>query len=69
MSVDFCTCVDKACKCHPSNHDQGCTPCIASNIMERHIPVCFYRCLEPDMDRKQDYSFEGFAAFLAKHQG
>ena len=30
VSVPFCTCTDLACPCHPSNHDKGCAPCIAS---------------------------------------
>ncbi|HOI81774.1 MAG TPA: DUF6485 family protein [Synergistales bacterium] len=42
--VPFCTCVDLECPAHPSNHDKGCTPCIAKNLAEECIPVCFYRC-------------------------
>lgn len=68
-SVSFCTCVDHECACHPVNHDQGCTPCIAKNIDEESIPVCFFRVMEPDMDRKQDYTFEGFARFTRDHRG
>jgi len=63
-SVSFCTCVDLACPCHPANHDRGCTPCIAKNLAEDSIPVCFFRKMEPDMDRQQDYTFEGFARFV-----
>ena len=31
-------------------------------LMKEEIPVCFYR-MEPNMDRKQDYTYKGFAAF------
>jgi len=63
-NVTFCTCVDHECPAHPVNHDKGCTPCIAKNLAEECIPVCFYRKMEPDMDRKQDYSFKGFSRFV-----
>jgi hypothetical protein len=65
----FCTCVDDKCPCNPVNCEEGCTPCIAKNLAENEIPVCFYRKMEPDMSRNQDYSFKGFAAFVKKHLG
>jgi hypothetical protein len=37
--------------------------------MKEEIPVCFYRTMEPNMDRKQDYTYKGFAAFVRKHKG
>ena len=67
MSVDFCTCQDRECKLHPSNHDDGCSRCVKKNLAVREVPSCFYRRLEPDMDRKQDYSFKGFADFVLKN--
>lgn len=24
----FCTCANKACPLHPTQHDKGCSPCI-----------------------------------------
>jgi len=51
------------------NHEEGCTPCVAKNLAEGCIPVCFYRKIDPDMDRKQDYSFKGFARFVEDHLG
>ena len=36
---------------------------------KEEIPVCFYRTMEPNMDRKQDYTYKGFAAFVRKHKG
>lgn len=65
----FCTCVDHECPCHPVNHDKGCTPCIAKNLNEDSIPVCFFRKIEPDMDRKQDYTFQGYARFVRDRKG
>ncbi|ACZ19854.1 conserved hypothetical protein [Thermanaerovibrio acidaminovorans DSM 6589] len=67
--VPFCTCVDHQCSAHPVNHEEGCTPCVAKNLAEGCIPVCFYRKIDPDMDRKQDYSFKGFARFVEDHLG
>ncbi|WP_417029540.1 DUF6485 family protein, partial [Cloacibacillus evryensis] len=32
-------------------------------LRQNEIPACFFRKQRPDMDRKQDYSFEGFARF------
>jgi hypothetical protein len=62
--VSFCTCLDRACSAHPSNHSEGCTPCVAKNLAEGCIPVCFYRKIDPNMPREQDYSFRGFARFV-----
>ena len=68
MKVPFCTCVDHECRCNPLNHPHGCTPCIAKCLAENEIPVCFYRKIEPNMDRKQDYTFKGFANFVIDHE-
>lgn len=68
-NVSFCTCVDHECPCHPINHDLGCTPCIAKNLDEEAVPVCLFRKIEPDMDRKQDYSFQGYARFVRDRRG
>lgn len=65
----YCTCVDYACECHPVNHDKGCTPCMGKNRAEGHIPVCFFRAIDPGMAREQDYSYKGFAAFVKERQG
>lgn len=65
-SAPFCTCLDLECPCHPANHDSGCTPCVAKCLEEKEIPSCFYRKIDPDMDRKQDYTFGGFAEFVRK---
>lgn len=59
----FCSCVDDRCPNHPSNCGLGCTPCVEQCLRLNEIPSCFFRKQKPDMDRKQDYSFEGFARF------
>ena len=68
MKVPFCTCVDHECRCNPINHPHGCTPCIAKCLAEKEIPVCFYRKIDPNMDRKQDYTFKGFDRFETDHE-
>lgn len=68
-SVTFCPCVDYECSANPVNHDQGCTPCVQNCLQDRDIPVCFFRALEPDMEREQDYSYRGFAAFIEGRMG
>lgn len=60
MNVDFCTCGDTACPNHPSNHDQGCTPCIKKNLACGEIPGCFFHAV--NKEKKGDaYFYEDFA--------
>ncbi|MCF0247884.1 MAG: hypothetical protein HUJ86_04670 [Synergistes sp.] len=66
-NINFCTCVDRECECNPCNCTLGCTACVYKCLQERQIPVCFFRAQEPDMERKQDYSFMGFANFTKRH--
>jgi hypothetical protein len=68
-NVPFCTCADHECPYHPANHELGCTPCVAKNLDEGEIPTCFFRKIAPDMDRKQDYSIQGYARFVRDHAG
>ncbi len=56
----FCTCTDRECPLHPSNHEKGCAPCIAKNLRRREIPSCFFNLAGAGHERK-DYSFESFA--------
>lgn len=28
---------------HPSNHDDGCTRCVAKNLAQGEIPSCFFK--------------------------
>ena len=38
----FCTCQNTACRCHPSNHSQGCDLCIQKELRKGEIPSCFF---------------------------
>ena len=63
--VPFCTCTDLKCPCHPTNHDRGCTPCIAKNLREREIPSCFFHsvgCPKPT----EGWHYEDFAMLVDK---
>ena len=68
MKVLFCTCPDHECKNNPINHENGCILCVAKCLEENEIPTCFFRKIEPDMSRKQDYTFQGFANFVRDHE-
>lgn len=62
-NVPFCTCADTKCPFHPSNHDKGCTPCIAKNLREREIPTCFFRAAG-GRKASDGWRFEDFAALF-----
>ena len=68
MKVPFCTCPDHECKNNPINHEEGCILCVEKCLEENEIPTCFFRKIEPDMSRKQDYTFKGFAKFVVDHE-
>ena len=63
--VKFCTCDSFDCPFHPSNHENGCTPCIAKNLKMREIPTCFFNLADPDGGR-DGYKFEDFAKAVMK---
>ena len=56
----FCTCRDTQCPMHPTNHEQGCAPCISKNLREREIPSCFFNKTGSAADHSV-FSFEEFA--------
>ena len=56
----FCTCTDLECPLHPSNHDKGCSPCIAKNLKDQEIPSCFFHKDGDDLGN-DTYYFEDFA--------
>ena len=56
----FCTCTNSACRCHPSNHDKGCTLCIEKELRKQEIPACFFNLIAPG-ESIQDCSLEAFA--------
>ncbi|MCD7807782.1 MAG: DUF6485 family protein [Erysipelotrichaceae bacterium] len=56
----FCTCQDLSCPMHPTNHDKGCTPCIAKNLKLNEIPSCFFNKV-CDAHNMSSFTFEDFA--------
>ena len=64
--VKFCTCTDLTCPLHPTNHDKGCTPCIADNLKDNEIPTCFFKKVEPDY-KGGGWSFEDFARLVLRN--
>ena len=62
----FCTCKDTKCPLHPTNHDKGCSLCIAKNLKSQEIPSCFFNVADPQMKR-QGYSFEDFANLFKQY--
>jgi len=64
---EFCTCTDTKCPYHPSNHDKGCSLCIAKNLKLREIPNCFYDSLGPHPKLKS-YFYEDFARLVLEKE-
>lgn len=63
-AVAFCTCSDRACPHHPSNHDKGCTPCIGNNLRRGEIPTCFFVSAFGDVNGVRDWSRESFVRMM-----
>lgn len=63
-----CTCRDQACPNHPSNHDCGCDLCILKCQTLGEIPSCFFRQVHDDLTGVEDFTFQGFADFVAAHK-
>lgn len=61
--VNFCTCPDANCTYHPTNHGQGCTPCIGKNLKSGEIPSCFFDLIEGAESRSEG-SFKTFAEIV-----
>ena len=60
---EICTCTSTDCPNHPTNHDQGCTPCILKNLTLKEIPSCFYNDIDHPKPTKA-YHYEDFAALV-----
>lgn len=43
----FCTCQNTACRCHPSNHSQGCDLCIQKELRKGEIPQLLFQSGDP----------------------
>lgn len=60
----FCTCPETDCKNHPRNHSQGCDLCIQKNLRLGEIPSCFFLKVHNDIHTWDDFSINGFLAFV-----
>lgn len=56
----ICTCQNLSCPLHPTNHDKGCTPCIAKNLKLKEIPSCFFNLI-PSAEKREGDTFHCFA--------
>jgi len=63
MKIDFCTCEDFNCPNHPSNHNQGCALCIKKNLELNEIPSCFFKKINKDISKQEDFTIDGFVKF------
>lgn len=60
---EFCTCKDSKCPLHPTNHNKGCSLCIAKNLKQREIPSCFFNLVDKGYNCG-GYSFEDFSKLV-----
>lgn len=56
-----CPCNDSSCEFNPVNHDKGCEPCVASSVIDKEVPKCFFKAAGGDIDTIEDWSFDNFA--------
>lgn len=68
MEPHFCTCTVTRCPRHPSQHGEGCDPCIRSNLKQGKIPSCFFRIVRDDIGGVTDFSIKGFVEFYNRCQ-
>ncbi len=66
-NATFCTCKDLNCPNHPTNHSDGCTPCIIKNLQSKEIPACFFKKV-PGHENVKDYYFKDFAELVLKEK-
>ncbi len=64
----FCPCRNTSCRCHPSNHDLGCSPCIEKELRKREIPSCFFDFVIRPGEQVADCSMEAFARRVLEKQ-
>lgn len=65
----FCPCRNTACRCHPANHDQSCTPCIEKDLLQHEIPSYYFfdLVIRPD-EQVQNCSIEAFTHRVMDHE-
>ena len=62
---EFCTCTNTGCSRHPSNHSEGCTPCIELNLYLKKIPTCFFNLVDPEKTHN-GFDIEEFARIVTE---
>ena len=65
---NFCTCKSTDCKLHPSNHNDGCTPCIKKNLAVKHVPNCYFNLVTDDKSKIKGYGIEDFADLVTENK-
>lgn len=65
---EFCTCRDHSCPFHPTNHNKGCSLCIAKNLKEKEIPGCFFNDIDCEKPTAE-WHYRDFAALVEKAAG
>lgn len=68
MNNHFCSCPVTSCVRHPSNHENGCDPCIKDNLMKKKMPACMFVAVNEDVSQVQDYTIKGFVDFYLSCQ-
>lgn len=68
MEKHFCNCPELECKNHPSNHTNGCDPCIVKNLKQGEIPSCFFLSISKEIDDLDKFTYESFVDFFIKHR-
>lgn len=68
MKEHFCNCPVVKCQYHPSNHEDGCDPCMKSNLAKKEMPTCMFRAVHDDVSEVKDYSIKGFINYCLKYQ-
>ena len=61
---NFCTCKTTSCKLHPSNHNEGCSPCIKKNLALEQLPNCYFNLVTEDKSKIKGYGLKDFAQLV-----
>jgi hypothetical protein len=69
--MHFCTCTDLECPLNPNAPDcrhRTCDRCIRKCLKAGEIPSCFFKAVHEDTAGNDDWTYQGFADWLAAHQ-
>ena len=65
-SAPFCTCDNYSCPLHPTNHSEGCNPCMEKNLRVGHVPNCMIYAVSKN-EKPAGYTYADFADFVRNH--